>query len=225
MADRILIMSSGPGRVVAEIPVALPRPRDRLAPAFRDLVETLYSETTAGPAPKADPAQHPAVPGIGTMLPLVSALTIPGLCEVLSEAPFDGHAGLPVLASRLYLVMYQLYPIAEVTQTMGFAETRDGELHLTTSGHALAVADIQGRKRIFAEALLRAVPLAAHIRRVLYERPGHCAPRDRFLIEIEDRLSDEDAETSLNAIIDWGRYAEIFAYDDRRRLFSLDNPH
>ncbi len=122
-------------------------------------------------------------------------------------------------------MMNQLFPITEVTQMMGFTETRDGELHLTIAGHALAVADIQERKRIFAEAQLRAGPLAAHIRRVLYERPSHSAPRERFLTEIEDHLSDQDAEISLNAVIDWGRYAEVFAHDDRLRLFSLDNPH
>ncbi|MGO9429620.1 AAA-associated domain-containing protein [Rhodoblastus sp.] len=30
-----------------------------------------------------------------------------------------------------------------------------------------------------------------------------------------------DAEQTLAAVIDWGRFAEIFAYDQRRRLFSL----
>ena len=34
----------------------------------------------------------------------------------------------------------------------------------------------------------------------------------------------EDAEHTLSAVIGWGRYAEVFAYDSRRRLFSFDNP-
>jgi NitT/TauT family transport system ATP-binding protein len=225
MADRILIMSSNPGHVAAEIAVTLPRPRDRLATAFRDMVEDLYSQTTAGPAPVAGPAKRPSVVGVGTRLPMVSALSIPGLTEVLADAPFNGHGGLSALASHLYFRRDTLFPITEVTEMMGFAETREGELHLTTSGHTLASADMQGRKHIFAEALLRSVPLASHIRRVLDERPGHSAPRERFLTEIEDHLSGQDAETSLNAIIDWGRYAEVFAYDNRLRVFSLENPH
>ncbi|WP_210266994.1 AAA-associated domain-containing protein [Methylocystis silviterrae] len=32
------------------------------------------------------------------------------------------------------------------------------------------------------------------------------------------------AEQTLRAVIDWGRYAEAFAYDDQTRTFSLENP-
>jgi NitT/TauT family transport system ATP-binding protein len=38
-------------------------------------------------------------------------------------------------------------------------------------------ADTDGRKDLFREHLLRFVPIAAHICRVLRERNGHQAPR------------------------------------------------
>ena len=107
---------------------------------------------------------------------------------------------------------------------LGFAELRDGDLHLTAAGRAFAEADMAERKRIFAEHLLRTVPLAAHIRHVLDERPNHIAPRSRFLAELEDHLGREDAERTLNIVIDWGRYADCFAYDGPHRTFSLTNP-
>src|SRR4249920_63191 len=47
MCDRILVFSSNPGRVVTEIDVALPQPRDRLDPQFRELVERIYVAMTA----------------------------------------------------------------------------------------------------------------------------------------------------------------------------------
>ena len=50
MCDRILVFSTNPGRIVTEIEVDLPQPRDRLDPAFRDLVERIYVEMTARPA-------------------------------------------------------------------------------------------------------------------------------------------------------------------------------
>ena len=59
---------------------------------------------------------------------------------------------------------------------------------------------------------------------ILDERPGHRAPRVRFEQEVEDHLSDNAAEETLDAVIDWGRYAEIFAYDDQAEMFSLEDP-
>ena len=51
MADRILVLSSNPGRIASEIPVTLPHPRDRLDPEFRDLVEQIYALMTQRPGP------------------------------------------------------------------------------------------------------------------------------------------------------------------------------
>ena len=59
---------------------------------------------------------------------------------------------------------------------------------------------------------------------MLDERPDHRAPRVRFEQELEDYLSDATAEETLGAVIDWGRYAEIFAYDDQAEMFSLEDP-
>ena len=79
------------------------------------------------------------------------------------------------------------------------------------------------RDRLFAEHLLRNVPLAARIRRVLQERPGQRAPRLRFEQELEDYLSDSAAEETLDTVINWGRYAEIFSYNDHTETFSMED--
>jgi NitT/TauT family transport system ATP-binding protein len=67
------------------------------------------------------------------------------------------------------------------------------------------------------------VPLAAHIRHVLNEREGHLAPRVRFESELEDHLNPSDTENTLRAVIGWGRYAELFTYDDDTRTFTIAN--
>ena len=68
--------------------------------------------------------------------------------------------------------------------------------------------------------MLRFVPITAHICRVLHERKGHRAPRMRFEAELEDHLTRREADRTLRAVTAWGRYAELFAYDDRTRMFS-----
>src|SRR5271163_665978 len=47
MCDRILLFSSNPGRVSAEIGVTFPHPRNRLDPDFRQLVDDIYAQMTA----------------------------------------------------------------------------------------------------------------------------------------------------------------------------------
>ena len=68
------------------------------------------------------------------------------------------------------------------------------------------------------------MPIIGLIRRVLDERPTHTAPTARFRQELEDYMSEEYAEETLDAVIAWARYAELFAYDENAELFSLENP-
>ena len=42
----------------------------------------------------------------------------------------------------------------------------------------------------------------------------------RFKAELEDHLTRRDAERTLRAVTAWGRYTELFAYDDRTHTFS-----
>jgi NitT/TauT family transport system ATP-binding protein len=153
-----------------------------------------------------------------------SANTLAGLMEALVAAPYNGKADLPQLAGSLQLEVDDLLPLAEGLQILGFAELAEGDIKITDAGRAFVDSDLEQRKRLFAEQLRRQVPLAAHIRRVLDERPGHRAPRIRFETELEDQLSEEDAAETLQTVISWGRFGELFSYDDQAEVFSLDNP-
>jgi len=226
MCDRILVFGSNPGRILKEIKVELPHPRTRLDPGFRDLVERIYVEMTVRSA-----AEHPGKrverfpgSGIGTILPPVSSNLLSGLLEAVAGAPYDGEADLPVIAGSLHMEIDELFPVAETLQMLRLAELAGGDLRLTAEGRQFAEADTDQRKRLFAQHLLTYIALAAHIRRVLDERPSHRAPWSRFADELEDYMSPSAAEQTLRAIIDLGRYAEVFAYDDQTHVFSLDNP-
>ena len=99
-----------------------------------------------------------------------------------------------------------------------------GDIHLIDAGRRFVESDVDARKKLFADALLAHVPLAAQIRRVLDERTSHRAPYSRFAEELEDHMSEEYAEETLSAVIQWGRYAELFAYDEQSQAFSLEDP-
>ena len=222
MCDRVLVFSSNPGRVAAEITVPFPHPRNRLDPAFRQLVDDIYAKMTARAG--TGTARKAAEFDLGFRLHRVSTNIMAGLIETVAGKPYDGRADLPEIARTLQFEVDDLFPVAEALQHLGFAEVKEGDIHLTPPARLFAISDTQARKRLFAEQLLHRVPLAAHIRRVLDERPGHRAPRVRFEQELEDHLADEAAEETLNTVTNWGRYAEIFAYDDTAEMYSLENP-
>jgi len=225
MCDRILVFASDPGRILTEIRVPLPQPRNRLDPSFRALVERIYVEMTARPADAhAGRSEHFPGLGIGTVLPRVGSNLLSGLIEKVAGDPFHGMADLPKIASDLQMEIDDLFPLAEAAQMMRFAELGGGDIKLTAEGLAFANAELDERKRIFARQLLCYVPLAQHIRRVLDERPSHGARKSRFFDELEDYMDEPRAEQTLRTIISWGRYAEAFAYDDENEAFSLENP-
>jgi len=224
LCDRIVILASNLGRIIAEIKVPFAHPRSRLDPAFRQLVDDIYGRMTARPAAAPGSVAKPAPLGLFDKLPRVSVNPLAGLVETVAAPPYNGQADLPAIAATLQLEVDDLFPIAEALQLLGFAELAQGDIKLTADGRQFAMTDTQTRKRVFAEHLMRSIPLAAHMRRVLDERPGHRAPRLRFESEIEDHLSEEDAQETLRAVIGWGRYAEIFSYDDEAEMFSLENP-
>ena len=226
MCDRMLIFSTHPGRVVSEIPVDLPQPRHAQDPRFRALIDRVYVEMTARPRgePRGARTERFAGTGIGTALTHVSSNVLTGLMEAVHEAPYNGRADLPVIAEEQHLEVDDLFPAAEALQMLRFAEVEGGDIKLTEAGLQFARSETDERKKLFARHLITYVPLAAHIRRVLDERASHSAPKSRFFDELEDYMAEEAAEQTLRTIISWGRYAELFAYDDNRQAFSLENP-
>jgi NitT/TauT family transport system ATP-binding protein len=95
---------------------------------------------------------------------------------------------------------------------------------LTDAGKRFAHLETDARKKLFAEYPRNYVPIAGLIRRVLDERPSHTAPAARFRNELEDYMSEDHAAETLKTVVSWGRYAELFAYDEQSETFSLENP-
>ena len=211
MADRVLVFSSDPGRVRAEIRVTLPRPRDTESAAFRQIVDEVYTLMTAHVRGGGAGATEQLT--LGYRLPDTTPGKLAGLLETIAESPFEGRADLPQLAEETELDDDTLFHLFEGLRVLGLARIAAGDIFLTLPGKAFVEAEDAERKDMFAEALLKNIPLAAHIRRVLDERKDHRAPENRFLSELEDFLTDSEAEKVLETVITWGRYAEIFDYD------------
>ncbi len=223
MADRVLIFGSNPGHVRSELSIDLPHPRNEQSTKFRKLVDTIYTLMTTRDTQATTAYRYKTI-GMGYHLPNVPVSELTGLLEILAEPENKGKMDLPELADLLSMGVDDLFPLTEVLEILRFARISQGDIELTEAGREFANADILKRKQLFANHLLRYVPLAQHIRRVLDDRPGHRATEERFMNELEDFLSEEEAEQVLTTMIDWGRYAEIFAYDYNTGILSLENP-
>ncbi len=222
MCDRVLVFSSNPGRVAHELKVPFAHPRNRFDPAFRQMVDDIYGIMTRRVVKEVATAPAAAPTGFATPLHPVGTNLMAGLMETLCNAPYSGRADLPALAAALQYEADELLPLGETLSLLGFAVLEEGDLILTDTGRKFAEAETDDRKAIFAEQLRAHVPLINAIRQVIDQRSNHRASAVRFRDELEDHMSPEYAEETLRTVIAWGRYAELFEYDEEAQQFGLE---
>lgn len=221
MADRASVIRGDPATLVAELPIRLLHWRDKQDPAFLRQVDELYrilthrGEEEAEEADAADGTDDEEVPPVPA-----GALT--GLIELLEER--EGAVDLYRLGEQLALDIEDLLPIVEAVQILSLAIVSEGDISLTALGRRFANATVIARKELFRDAALKSVPALGRIVHVLQQKANHKMPREFFQNVIERRLGREQAGHQLDILIDWGRYAELFAYDDETRQIFLEEP-
>jgi NitT/TauT family transport system ATP-binding protein len=226
LANRIIVFGFNPGDPITQLKIDLPYPRTDQDPKFSKWVDHIYTLMTTPHMGKAyDLELKYRDMDIGYRLPQVAISELAGFMETLDSDEYEGKkVDLPDLAEELHLDVDDLFPLTEALEILRFGRVSKGDIELSTAGKKFVNADILERKKIFAEHLQRYIPLVRHICRVLEDRPRHRAIEDRFLRELEDHLSEDAAEDVLKVVIDWGRYAEIFAYDYNTGILSFENP-
>lgn len=224
IADRVIVFNSNPGTIRADLKIPLPFPRSDLDPRFRNQVDRVYTLMTTQPQDEKEQATKYAV-DIGYRLPEASVAEVTGLLELLDSPEHQGKMDLPEVADMLTLDIDDLFPLTELLEILRFAKVSKGDITMTEEGRAFVEADILDRKKIFSIHLKKYVPLARYIYDQLIRHPRHRALEENFLSLLEDYLSESEAERVLSTVIEWGRYAELFAYDYSSGVLSLENPH
>jgi NitT/TauT family transport system ATP-binding protein len=218
LADRILVLGTNPGRIKSDMVNPLPRPRQRRTPDFDELVDQIYRMMTQrDAAASATPATQGAARGTVSDTPLPQA-TVDGLSG-LAEILLGRHAGaadLADLADSLGLEVDDLLPLVDALVMLGFAGLHDDRLELTGPGRVFAGASIQDSKEIFARACLDRAPLVRVIYRALRGSLDDNLPVGFFTDILRNSYGEEDAARQLDVAVNWGRYAELYAYDASR---------
>jgi len=233
LADRVLVLSSNPGRIKAELAVELPRPRDRHAPRFEALVDTIYgiltgreeSAAAVFEAEKADAATAPAAgPPVltptNTPLPDVSPGGLAGLLEILAAR--GGRDGLAEIADDLSFEVDDLLPLTDAAILLHMARIDGSDIELTPEGKEFAAADILTSKQLFARHVAKQAPLVRAIAAALAATEDHTLRTGFFLDVLRRGFSAAEARRQLDTAIDWGRYAELYDYDSDDEELTLE---
>lgn len=219
LADRAIILSRDPARIILDVPIALPHWREREDVRFVRLVDQIYRKLTER---RVEPAVS-AMTKRPAPVPLVRAGALTGLVELLDD--LEGRTDLYRLGDELNMDLDALLPIVETMELLGFARVHEGDAVLTSDGRAFAQASVLERKEIFREKVLENVPNLNQIQKILRQKSNHRMNQEFFLELFERYYSPEDSLRQLEILIDWGRYAEVIAYDQESgQVYVEDEP-
>jgi NitT/TauT family transport system ATP-binding protein len=224
LADRVFVLGTNPGRIRTEIEVPFPRPRDRHAPSFQQLVDQIYSLMTGREDSPVTRARAVEAPGEHTPtevpLPEASVGGMSGLLEILET--HGGREGLHELAHQLTFEVDDLLPLVDGLQLLGFADVDRAQIEVTELGKAFATADIDPSKEIFARQARQNAPLVRAICNALGTTKDGTLGEGFFLDLLRRGFSEEEARKQLQIAIDWGRFAELIAFNADKRQLELE---
>lgn len=220
MADRVVVMGKEPGHIVSEFSIDFPHPRDRKDPRFETVTDRIYAAIAGQTLPEIhEVGTAPGAPGQTRMLPEASVDALAGMLEHLKGE--TQNVDIYRLDNEVGLEMSTLVQIIEMGEMMGLVVVDEGDIQLTPLGQAFAEASILTRKELFAQRARR-LPMIQWMMQMLSAAPNHELPWKVFYTALLPEFPDELAERQLDIAINWGRYAELLDYDDRREMLSLD---
>ncbi len=215
LADRIIVLGRNPGRIRADLPVTLPHYRDRKSPRFQALVDQVYKILTNPNLEAGEPSAPVSEPETTEKakyqsLPPVRIGSVAGLLEIVEDRQRDLYR----LAQELQLEVDDILPIVEAAQLMGLVYLQEGDISVTDVGKKFIAGGIDERKQIIRDQLLNHIRLAQQICNLLQAKRNQRIPEELVLDILECHFSPQEARQQLQTGIDWGRYAELYSYDE-----------
>ncbi|MEI6329254.1 MAG: nitrate/sulfonate/bicarbonate ABC transporter ATP-binding protein [Pseudanabaena sp. ELA645] len=230
LADRVIVLGRNPGRIRADLPITLPHYRDRKSPEFQALVDQVYKiltnpdlpdistqSTTINSTSKSKPATQPKYQS----LPHVRIGSVAGLLELL-----EGRQEKDIyrIAQELLLEVDDLLPIVEASKLMDLVAITEGDIQLGAIGEKFINSNIDERKAIIRELLQKHIRLVQQICQLLQAKRNRRISEELVLDILENYFTTKEAQRQLRTAMDWGRYAELFSYDEPSgEIFIEDN--
>lgn len=207
LSDRAIILSHNPGKVKADLTIELPYIRNKETKDFKYVVDRIFTILSK-------PVEE--IPFLlrkerYQFLPHTKVGAIAGLIELVHDK--GGRVDISALASELSMEVDDIFPLIEASVFLDFGEIKEGDFILTETGKEFSEADTLKKKEIFRIAVKKNIQLINQIVQTLQSTSKHRISETFFLEILENHFTPNEAWRQLETAIDWGRYAEIFAYD------------
>lgn len=153
-------------------------------------------------------------------LPQAGISEILGLVELLNSK--GGREDIYKLAQELQMEFGNTLKVIRAAELLGFVNTPGGDVVLEALGQKVTQIKISTRKEIVGEQLEK-LPVFKTLTEFLKSREDHQASRDQVIEKLAELIPNENSEHTFETLVNWGRYAEIFGYNDDTETFYIDN--
>src|SRR5713101_6239009 len=215
MADRIIVMGAHPGVMRKMVENTLPRPRDYRSPALLQLVDHLHDIITGIEMPDVPAATAAGAPAIEP-LPAVSVGEILGLLEYLDAR--GGQEDVFRIASDTQREFGTVISVVNAAEMLDFVETPKRLVRLAPEGTRMVRAPIADRKVLWRQRILT-LGLFQQVLRAIERSPEGRVTKEFVLENIVLAMPLENYEAIFDTFVKWGRFADLFDYDEEREVF------
>ena len=215
MADKIVVMSSKPGRVELVYNNELPHPRIQNSPQFLKVVEAVRGYLTRHIVP--DEPQKKVYQQI-LPIPPTTVSEVIGLLEVLEDN--EGKIDMFELSERIHRRFTTVMIVSTAAEFLGFVETPLKWVVMTKMGEKFLNADVNLRKEIFRIQLLK-LPVVKEFVRFL-ARSDDAVRSYEARDFLKKLIPKERPAVVLKTLLNFCMYSEILDYDSREDEISLN---
>lgn len=223
-ATRVVVLAAHPGRVEVVVPVDLPYPRDSDSPAFKAIVAGLHATLTRTTMPdtadttkvvtqKLDGARRRIAP---VSLPAVNPGEVLGLLSLVGEDEWDVFQ----LAERFGKEFTAVVRVVKAAELLGLLETPGQDVRITPLGREILAGSTDRQRDIIREQL-KCLKIFELLIRLIGVQPDKQLREEDLLTELQALLPHEKPRPQFRTLLNWGRYAELISYHQRKRLISL----
>src|SRR5581483_3570237 len=211
MADRILVLGADPGHIRVALPGLPIEKRDAKYEEHTRMVDVIYRIMTS---PHKDVEEllprdllHPQTGQLTPAKPVRPYQSLPhasigdvtGLIELVHTK--GDRADLYQLGRDLQLEVDDLLPLVDAADLLDLADPQEGDLVLTETGKRFAEADVLTEKQIFRDQAIERVEMLRQILHDLEQAPDHIVPEERYINQLKEHFSDDEAWTQLETVI------------------------